>query len=611
MKKILIAIAALGLFSTQVMAQTDYTINTEKMSPYDQNKPIGWATVDGTITGGGTDGDIVTVTSRAQLQTALIGTTKKIIYIDGNITFSGNVSITNAHNKTIIGLPGSSFENTTHSDDKSKSGILSFSGCKNIIMRNLTFKGAGAYDIDGNDNLTLSNCQYIWVDHCDFQDGVDGNFDCNNGSNNICVSWCRFRYLKAPYGGGSGGSDDHRFSNLWGGGDENGAIDEGKLNTTFVCCWWDNGCVQRMPRVRFGKVHLLNCLYSSTNASACVAAGHRSNLYVENCAFTSSAAKNNAWKCYATKEGFTDYNITLTGNSGANNDQKKSGSIDYFIPTNVYEYTAFDASLVENTVSNLSNGAGATLKFGDGDDPDPEGNLGTINWPMSSNTNATISEGITNAIASTSVTPGSNLVLRTNGTYGNVRFSLYQAQSIQDNASADNAVTFAITMNSGYSFKASSIQLLACRVGTDSGVMDISWNDNGSVTPILTGQIPSRNRKDDTGNNYFTTYNIPVLDLSKETTGTCSLIVNIYKLGATDKTTGALQMKDMGLADIIIKGYVTETSTGITTPVTLTTATGIEFYNTAGQRVSSNTKGLIIEKQRLENGQVVTRKVMK
>ena len=36
-----------------------------------------------------------------------------------------------------------------------------------------------------------------------------------------------------------------------------------------------------------------------------------------------------------------------------------------------------------------------------------------------------------------------------------------------------------------------------------------------------------------------------------------------------------------------------------------------EYFNIAGQRVSSNTKGLIIEKQRLENGQVVTRKVMK
>jgi pectate lyase len=67
----------------------------------------------------------------------------------------------------------------------------------------------------------MQACDYIWVDHCDFQDGVDGNFDANNGSDHLSITWCRFRYLIAPWAGGSGGSNDHRNTNLWGGSDSN------------------------------------------------------------------------------------------------------------------------------------------------------------------------------------------------------------------------------------------------------------------------------------------------------------------------------------------------------------------------------------------------------
>ena len=159
-------------------------------SVYDENRPVGWASVDG-VTTGSNDQNPVTVTTREALIAALSGTDAKTIYVKGTILFDGVVNIKGAANKTVYGLAGSVLQNSIHSADPQESGILLFEECYNIILRNLTFKSAGAYDIDGYDNFALSGSHHIWVDHCDFQDGVDGNFDIICGSDNISVTWCR------------------------------------------------------------------------------------------------------------------------------------------------------------------------------------------------------------------------------------------------------------------------------------------------------------------------------------------------------------------------------------------------------------------------------------
>ncbi len=326
-----------------------------QMSQYDYNQPVGWGTVDGEITGSD-DENPVLVTTLDEFKSAFTGTTKKTIYIEGEIEFTGVVSKSNVKNKTVYGLPGSALVNSTHTSTVSKTGILSMSSCSNVIFRNVTFKSAGAYDIDGYDNLNFTGCTYIWVDHCDFQDGVDGNLDCNNASNNICVSWTRFRYLIDPWSGGSGGSDDHRFTNLWGGSDKNASKDEDKLCTTFYSCWWDEGCKERMPRIRFGKVHIVNCYYGCSTANYCVGTGYRCNAYVENCSFTSGIKYN--YKNYATSSGYTDYNITLVGCENQADNQAQSGSIDYFYPSDYYTLEAYP---VGEVVTEVSTYAGATL----------------------------------------------------------------------------------------------------------------------------------------------------------------------------------------------------------------------------------------------------------
>ncbi len=361
-KKALLTIGA-ALLTLPITAQS-YVIDTDKLSQYDQNKPIGF----GEGITGGEGGEVVTVTTNSEFRSHMgisnsqNRTVKKIIYINGTIGLS-NVGGSNIKNKTIIGLPGSALVNTQNPKETGNSGILTLSNCSNIIIRNITFKGGGAYDMDGNDNLYLNGCSNIWVDHCEFQDGVDGNFDCSNGSDDICVTWCRFRYLINPWPDGPGGADDHRFSNLWGGSDKSADTDMGKLNTTFANCWWDEGCKERMPRIRFGKVHLVNCLYSSSITNYCIGAGYRCNAYVENCAFTSNGAKNKPWANYATKSGYTDYNIQLTGNQGAADNIQHSGSITQFVPS--YTYGKYEASLVESVVSSNEIGAGATLHFKD------------------------------------------------------------------------------------------------------------------------------------------------------------------------------------------------------------------------------------------------------
>lgn len=326
-----------------------------QLSEYDANAPLGF----GANTTGGAGGTSVTVSTVSELQSAFKTSGKLTIYIKGAIKFTSMIRMERQSDKTILGLPGSylySEERTT----ASSTGILYFKNCSNVIIRNVTFKSAGAYDIDGNDNLCFENCQNMWVDHCDFQDGVDGNFDCKKQSDNLCVSWCKFHYLKSPMAGGSGGAGDHRFTNLWGASDSY-TDDRGKLRTTFVCCWWGEGCKERMPRVRFGQVHLVNCLWNSSVTNYCVAAGQEAQVYVEKGAFI------------GVKNPITDYDNSKQS-GGVMVDcytQNISGSTSVrycsFNPSNAYanNWKKIAANQVQSVLT-ACNGAGATLNVVEG-----------------------------------------------------------------------------------------------------------------------------------------------------------------------------------------------------------------------------------------------------
>lgn len=244
-----------------------------------QQCPVsGWASQNG-VTGGGTATPTV-VTTYAELKTAINAAAVKVIHISGEITFptAGRLTLQNQTGKSILGLAGAKLISVDLTSGGS--GILYAKNSSNILIKNITFEGPGAYDVDGNDNLTIDNCTSVWVDHCTFQDALDGNLDIKNASDLISVTWTKFQYLKAPIPGGSGGSNDHRFSNLFGSGDD-ATQDDGKLRITMQYCWWGPGVKERMPRVRFGKVHLLNNYFNSSVSNYCIYAGFKADLLIE------------------------------------------------------------------------------------------------------------------------------------------------------------------------------------------------------------------------------------------------------------------------------------------------------------------------------------------
>ncbi|GGE42745.1 pectate lyase [Pedobacter psychrotolerans] len=310
----------------------------------------GWSSQNGGTTGGG-EVTATVVTNYTALKSAIQNTSVKVIQVNGTITIpsGGRISFQDQTGKTIFGSSGAKLISADQTKDNS--GIMYIKRCNNIIIRNIIFEGPGAYDVDGQDNVTVDACNNIWVDHCEFRDGVDGNFDIKNISDYITVSYCKFSYLKPPKTGGSGGSDDHRFSNLIGSSD-GATADRGHLRITFVRCWWAQGCVSRMPRVRFGKVHIVNNLFNSTVSKSCVQAGFESNLLVESNVFENvktpiDLMDNTATAVQVRNNLFT----SVTGNTSGN-------GVNAFTPP--YSLTILNASSVKATVT-ASNGAGATL----------------------------------------------------------------------------------------------------------------------------------------------------------------------------------------------------------------------------------------------------------
>ncbi|MBL6447700.1 T9SS type A sorting domain-containing protein [Fulvivirga sp. 29W222] len=323
-------------------------ITSRNVFSQDLCAPIGWATQGITLTGGGNASPVV-VDTYDELKNALKSSSVKVVHVSGiiNIPSGGRIYFQDQSDKTIFGLPGSKLVSSDKTS--SGSGTLIVKRCKNIIIRNMTFEGPGAYDVDGYDNLLISDCANVWVDHCEFYDGLDGNFDINNGADLISVTWCKFGYKKAPQGGGSGGSNDHRFTNLIGSGD--GVTgDRGKLRVTFKNCWWAPGCKARMPRVRFGKVHIVNNYFNSTASTYCIQAGFESNLLIEGNVFEN--VKNPIDLMNNTFTAVTERNNRFTGSTSGS----KSGSGSAFTPP--YQYNVANPN---NIVTPITSCAGATL----------------------------------------------------------------------------------------------------------------------------------------------------------------------------------------------------------------------------------------------------------
>lgn len=312
---------------------------------YYMTKPDGFGAA---ATGGG-NATPITVSTYDEFKAAIKLTTPQVILVSGTINCSyTSETITN---KTIIGLKGARLVNTNQT--ATGSGILYLKpGSNNVIIRNLIFEGPGAYDVDGRDNLT-SECTNLWVDHCEFQDGTDGNFDNKGAGDNTTISWCKFTYLKPAKAGGPGGADDHRFTNLVGSSKSDFPAD-GHYSITFQNCYWAEGCKERMPRARNAELHLLNCYYNTTvSGSLSIGLGGGNNnttCYVENTNFANIASV------------YRNYNSTDGGTVGIIFDGCMNGSANVgSVSKPSYAYTVLPVADVAAAVANGNCGAGATL----------------------------------------------------------------------------------------------------------------------------------------------------------------------------------------------------------------------------------------------------------
>jgi pectate lyase len=221
-------------------------------------------------TGGGSAAP-VTVTTTVDFNIMAGDATPRVIHVLGSLT--GTFTI--GSHKTIIGICGAVLQ-----------GEVRLPGSVNVIVRNLRIVGRNCTDVPGNCGAgsdaigVTAGAHHLYFDHDDISDGSDGNLDINEASDFITVSWTKFHYSSARTDPVSG-ADGHRFSNLIGSADAAGT-DSGHLNVTFHHNWWADNVNQRMPRVRFGKVHVFNNLFTATGANACTAAGYMSSVRVEN-----------------------------------------------------------------------------------------------------------------------------------------------------------------------------------------------------------------------------------------------------------------------------------------------------------------------------------------
>ena len=328
----------------------------------------GWATVNNTT--GGLGYDTVTVDNVSDLK-SFAENGNKVIFVKPG-TYLGPINV--GSNVTIYGYQGAIIK------QPSTGSAMKLSESKNVIIRNLEFQGVGALDEDDEDCLQINkNSTNVWIDHVYIYDGHDGNLDITNGSNYITISWTKFAYTNI--------SSNHQFSNLIGNSDSK-TSDEGKLKVTFHHTWWSDGVKERMPRVRYGQVHLYNNLFDSKNSSTCIRAGIKADLRVENNVFI---GVNKPIDLY--ENDFTA--VSANGNYFEKTSGNTSGSGNAFTPG--YTVSPTDVSTQAKAYvlrDSIQLYAGATL-------PNP----GTIPQIQSS---SSIPNSSSSAVSSSSVKPVSS-----------------------------------------------------------------------------------------------------------------------------------------------------------------------------------------------------------
>ena len=389
-----------NLFSKSIRAVATFAamaVTTTAVPAFAVTSPdfpmAGFATQNGGTTGGKGYSE-VTVDNVTDLK-AYAKAGNKIIYVKPG-TYMGPVEV--GSNVTIYGYQGAIIAQPT------SGSAMKLSGSKNVIIRNLKFKGVGAHDDDDEDCLQVNHeSKNVWIDHVDVYDGHDGNLDITNASDFVTISWTKFSYTSASSG--------HQFSNLIG-NSKTKTSDRGHLNVTIHHTWWADGVVERMPRVRFGKVHVANNLFDSKDASYCVRAAIEADIRIERNVFI---GVQKALDLYTSDGTITA--AQMIENYEENVKKKQDGTGTAFKPS--YSMSLTDVSTQAKAYAlrdSIKLYAGATL-------PDP-GKSQTVT-PASSSSEVQSSSSVavsssSVAVSSSSVAKSSSSVAQSSSSQGEV-----------------------------------------------------------------------------------------------------------------------------------------------------------------------------------------------
>lgn len=295
------------------------------VSPINGDTPIGYASVNGSTTGG-KGGQTVTVSTFAALQSAVTSKSPMIIQVSGKITGTGLLRVES--NKTILGLKGSELVGAS----------LFIYGKSNIIIRNMKISMVRTY----SNIIIKAGSHHVWVDHCELwsarpadRDYYDGLLDVGTGADYVTLSWNKLH-------------DNHKAMLIGFSYDE--PESKGKLHVTVHNNYFYN-ISERSPNVRYGTVHVYNNYYDKAGfVSAFMGAVLRvENNYFKN---TSLPIRTDLSSIPGVISGL---NTNIFDNCGKNMITTAPSS---WVPTYNYK-TALNTAA--NVPSVVSQGSGATL----------------------------------------------------------------------------------------------------------------------------------------------------------------------------------------------------------------------------------------------------------
>ncbi|HWZ36526.1 MAG TPA: hypothetical protein VNW51_10220 [Mucilaginibacter sp.] len=320
-----------GTSTTSVTPPSTTTTTSPATSTGVNAALMGYAMYNGTTTGGA-GGATVTVSTLADLKTAVAGTDPKIVYVSGAIQGSGDDPVYVSSNKSIIGKPGASITGVS----------LYLFTVNNIIIQNITFRN---YVTDAAIMMKFATT-HVWVDHCDF--ATDRNhgwaywgkdITITRASDFVTISWSKFH--------------DTNLSFLISGGIAGNEEDIGHLHVTLHHNFWYN-VSEREPDMNYGRVHMFNN-YHLNNGGYSLGARAAGIVRTDN-EYFSGCAKPLSTNLAGDPPGyFSGVNTNVYQNCGAND---ITTALSTWLPE--YSYSSvLDAAANVPTI--VQKGAGAIL----------------------------------------------------------------------------------------------------------------------------------------------------------------------------------------------------------------------------------------------------------